>query len=174
MILNEDPIPLSYEQLLDSPHQICAGDATPTGGGAWHDSEYWCCNLPHHLMDPKIPIHLKEFWIMIVSAKLWGKSWSGKTIVIFCDNDAVCDTVGHRKPRDQALLSLLREFLYLVVTMKFFPVVRKIDTKRNEIADQLSRRFDEAACAQVFERFNLHGMTRVEPKTTHFNLSSDW
>ena len=42
MIVNEDPIPLTYEQLLDDPHGICAGDATPTGGGAWHGHEYWC------------------------------------------------------------------------------------------------------------------------------------
>ena len=33
MIVNDDPIPLTYHQLLDSPHNICAGDATPTGGG---------------------------------------------------------------------------------------------------------------------------------------------
>ena len=58
------------------------------------------------LSDPLIPIHLKEFWIMIVSAKVWGEKWSGKTIMIFCDNDAVCDAVTYRKPRDPGLLSL--------------------------------------------------------------------
>ena len=174
MIINEDPIPLSYEQLLDCPHEICAGDATPTGGGAWHGAEYWCGDLPQKMKDPKIPIHLKEFWVLIVSAKIWGESWTGRTVTIFCDNDAVCDTIEHRKPRDQALLSLLREFLHLVVTNKFFPVVRKIDTKKNEIADHLSRRYDEIAAAQVFAKFNLHNMTRVEPKPRFFNLSSDW
>ena len=29
MIVNDNPIPLTYAQLLDSPHDICAGDATP-------------------------------------------------------------------------------------------------------------------------------------------------
>ena len=51
MIINEDPIPLAYEQLLDRPHEIMAGDATPTGGGAWHGGEYWSAFLPHHLRD---------------------------------------------------------------------------------------------------------------------------
>ena len=32
MITMEDPIKLSYDQLLDTPHDLCAGDATPTGG----------------------------------------------------------------------------------------------------------------------------------------------
>ena len=174
MLINEDPIMLSYEQLLDCPFEICAGDATPTGGGAWHGAEYWCGDLPQNLKDVSIPIHLKEFWVVIVSAKLWGESWTGRTITIFCDNDAVCDSLVHRKPRDPALLSLLREFLHLVVTRKFFPIIRKIDTKKNEIADHLSRRYDEDAAAQIFAKFNLHNMKLVQPKTTFFNLSSDW
>ena len=111
---------------------------------------------------------------MIVSAKVWGESWTGKTITLFCDNDAVCDTVTYRKPRDQALLSLLREFLYLVVTRKFFPVVRKIGTKENAIADHISRYFDEDAAAEVFARFDLKNMKLIKPKTTYYNLSSNW
>ena len=59
MIVNDDPIPLSFTQLLDSPHDICAGDATPTGGGAWHGKEYCCGDLPQHLQDPLIPILVK-------------------------------------------------------------------------------------------------------------------
>ena len=62
MIVNEEPIPLSMEQLLDDPHQVCAGDATPSGAGAWHGKEYWCQELPAYLRDPSIPIHIKEFW----------------------------------------------------------------------------------------------------------------
>ena len=34
MIVNDDPIPLSFSQLLESPYDICAGDATSSGGGA--------------------------------------------------------------------------------------------------------------------------------------------
>ena len=86
----------------------------------------------------------------------------------------MCDTVTYRKPRDQGLLSLLREFLYLVVTMKFFPVVRKIGSSENEIADHISRYFDDEAAAKVFAKFGLQNMRRIKPKTTHFNLSSTW
>ena len=174
MIINEDPIPLSYEQLLDTPHDIMAGDATPTGGGAWHGKEYFSGSLPIHLQDPQLPIHLKEFWVLIVAAKQWGDYWSGRTIVLYCDNDSVVETIVKRKPRDPSLLSLLREFLFLVVSKKFFPVLRKIDTKSNEIADFLSRRYDEAGAAEIFTKFGMTGMTRVEPRTKFFSLVSDW
>ena len=174
MIVNEDPIPLSYEQLLDDPHGICAGDATPTGGGAWHGKEYWCGNLPTHLQDIQVPIHVKEFWVLIVSAKQWGNSWTGRCIVLYCDNDSVCDTVVYRKPKDPTLLSLLREFLFVVVTKKFFPVIRKIGTKENELADHISRRFDQDAAAKIFAKSGLHDMSLVKPRADYFNLSAPW
>ena len=174
LIVNENPIPLSFEQLLDKPYDICAGDATPTGGGAWHGKECWCGELPLHLKDTQIPIHIKEFWIVIVSAKLWGDSWSGRCIVIYCDNDAVCDTIQYKKPRDLHLLSLLREFLYVVVSKKFFPVLRKIGTKENKIADFISRRFDRQAASKVFSESGLHEMDLAKPNTNYFNLSSNW
>ena len=174
IITVEDPIKLSYEQLLDSPHEICAGDATPVGGGAWHGYEYWSSFLPIHLQDPDIPIHIKEFWVMIVSAKLWGQTWTGRAVVIYCDNDAVCEVVWRKKPRDQTMLSLLREFLHVVVTRKFYPVVRKISTDDNHLADHISRRFDETAASKVFSQSGLHGMVRVTPKTNYFNVTATW
>ena len=174
MIVNDEPIPLTLNQLLDRPHDICAGDATPTGGGAWHGDEYWCGDLPEHLKDPQIPIHLKEFWIMIVSAKAWGDTWTGRCIVIFCDNDSVCDTVEYKKPRDPQLLSLLREFLHIVVTKKFYPVVRKIGTKENIMADHISRRYDQEAAKKVFDDHGLHNMVLIKPRAQFFNLSASW
>ena len=174
LIVNDDTIQLSYQQLLEDPHGICAGDATPTGGGAWHGREYWSEELPAHLKDPRIPIHLKEFWIIIISAKLWGDTWTGRCIVIYCDNDSVCDTIKNKKPRDPALLSLLREFLFIVVTKKFFPVVRKIGTVENKVADYISRRFDKEGASQVFSEHGLHGMKLVKPSTTFYNLSANW
>ena len=174
MLVNDDPIPLSLEQLLDSPYEVCAGDATPTGGGAWHGNEYWSEELPRILQDPSIPIHLKEFWVMIVSSKLWGGTWTGRCIVLYCDNDAVVETVHKKKPKDPALLSLLREFLFVVVTEKFFPVVRKIGTKENDLADFISRRFDPEAAATRFSKSGLNDMQLVKPKTRYFEMSAKW
>ena len=174
LITIEEPIMLSYEQLLDTPHDVCAGDATPVGGGAWHGYEYWCDKLPEDLQDPQIPIHVKEFWTLIVSAKLWGDTWTGRVMILYCDNDAVCEVIWHKKPRDQIMLSLLREFLFVVVTKKFYPVVRKIASKDNHLADHISRRFDESAAQTLFSKSGLHGMVRVMPKRCFFNLSATW
>jgi hypothetical protein len=172
IITVEDPIKLSYQQLLDTPHDICAGDATPVGGGAWHGYEYWCGPLPTALYDA--PIHIKEFAVLIVSAKQWGDTWTGRPIVLFCDNDAVCEVIWNKKPRDQTMLSLLREFLYVVVTKKFYPIVRKISSADNSLADHISRRFDEYAAEALFTKAGLPGMVRLMPKRIFFDLTAKW
>lgn len=95
-------------------------------------------------------------------------------MVMYCDNDAVVETIHKKKPKDTAMLSLLREFLFVVVTNKFFPVVRKIGTKENEIADFVSRRFDKDGANTMFAKAGLGSMELVNPKTRFFDLSAKW
>jgi hypothetical protein len=174
MIENDSAIPLSLSQLLDKPHTICVGDATLTGGGAWHGSCYWSRQFPLKLRDPKIPVHIKEFLVVIVSVKLWGEGWAGKVIQIFRDNDPVCDVVDGERPSDPAMLSLLREFKYLVCRYKFYPIMRKINTKDNLVADHISRRHEHSAALVLFNTHGLGNMTLVEAPDRLFDMTAPW
>ena len=60
----------------------------------------------------------------------------------------------------------------MVVTKKFFPVVRKIGTKDNEKADHISCRFDEPAAARVFAKYGLLDMVWIKPKAKFFQLTA--
>ena len=86
----------------------------------------------------------------------------------------MCDSIQKRKPRDPTLLSLLREFLYVAVTKKFFPIVRKIGTQENKVAYFISWRFDPLASKKVFSESGLHYMELVKPSSSMFNLSANW
>ena len=135
-IFNDDPMPLPFQDLIETTALVCAGDAYPFGGGAWFQNQYWSRDFPLWLKDPAVPIHVKEFWVIVISARLWGSKWTGHLVYLFCDNDAVVDVLNHEKPKDHNMLSMLREFSYLVCTLGFTPVFRKIDTKVNHVADQ--------------------------------------
>ena len=172
MILVEEALPLTLEQMLDTPETVCAGDATPTGAGAWYNAEYWSRKIPDFLLGS--PIHVLEFWALIVSARLWGSSWSGRVITLFCDNDPVVDVVIFQKPSDSAMLSLLREFTYIVCEKKFFPVLRKIRTDENIQADFISRRFDPEAAIKMFEKSGLKDMRLITAPDYLFKLSAPW
>ena len=172
IIMNEEAIPLSLDQLLDTTERVCAGDATPTGIGAWHNHEYWSQLVPSHLQG--LPIHLLEFWAVIVSCKVWGEHWGGKVIQIFTDNDPVADVISNEKPKDPEMLKLLREFIYIVCEKKFIPVLRKISSKDNALADHISRRFDEESAREVFRKHGLTDMKLVAAPDTFFRTNAPW
>ena len=174
MIENDDAIRLSLPQLIDTPTAVCVGDATLSGGGAWHGNSYWSQQLPFHLLDPKIPVHVKEFLVVIVSTKLWGSQWSGKVIQIFCDNDPVCDVIDGERPSDSKMLSLLREFKFLVCTYRFYPTMRKISSSDNIIADHISRRHDDESAQSIFSSHGLGHMSRIKVPDTYFDLTATW
>ena len=174
MIENDEAVKLSLPQLLDNPFAICVGDATLTAGGAWHGQNYWSRPLPVNLQDHKIPVHVKEFLVVIVSTKIWGNNWSGKVVQIFCDNDPVCDVVDGERPSDPKMLSLLREFKYWVCKFRFYPIMRKISSEDNVIADHISRRHDDDAAQVLFAAHGLGHMDLVQAPDRLFDLTATW
>lgn len=169
-----DPMDLSLDQLLETDAVVNCGDAHPFGGGSYYGEEYWSRQFPKWLQDPKIPIHLKEFWVILVSAWLWGHKWRGHLVYIFCDNTAVVDVLDKERPKDPGMQELLREFLFIVCSRGFTPVFRKIGTKSNATADFISRRHDELATQQFFKVNNLPQRKLVKAPDNLFSLNSNW
>ena len=174
MMYPSDPLNLTLDQLLDTNSLVNCGDAQMMGGGAYFATEYWSRPFPRWLQDPGIFIHIKEFWVVLVSAWLWGESWRGKMVYIFCDNDAVVEVLDKEKPSDPKMLALLQEFLYIVCTRNFTPIFRKIGSKENAVADFISRRHDPVATATFFESKGLRPLTLVEAPDNLFTLRSNW
>merc|ERR1719186_9587 len=143
---------LSLDQLLDSDAMVNCGDAQPMGGGSYFGDQYWSRQFPRWLQDPQIPIHLKEFWVVVVSAWLWGDKWRGHLVYIFCDNTAVVEVLQKERPKDPGLQELLREFLFIVCSKGFTPVFRKIGTVANKTADYLSRVHDHNLIREFFKQ----------------------
>ena len=156
------------------PRLSYKGDACISGGGGYHCQEYWSRLLPADMQSRSVPIHLKEFWVLLVSIKLWGPSWSGKCVELFVDNTAVCQTCTLQKPSDASMAAFLREFLYLVVQMKFHPIITHIGTKQNFVADFLSRNFDPTAANSFFEDNEMNPMTSRTVPDHFFKFSGDW
>ena len=165
------------ELLIPDTVQVqIAGDACPTGLGCcnFEVKEYFSRKFPRTLCDPKIPIHIKEFICVIISARIWGESWTGKRVEIFCDNDSVCDVISFLKPKDSEMQRHLREFLYWVCRYNFQPVVSKIGTKENHIADFVSRNFSQTDAENFFTANKLSGMKNLEVGDEYFSLVADW
>ena len=170
----DEPMDLSLEQLLESSALVNCGDAHPLGGGSYFGSEYWSRPFPRWLQDIAIPIHVKEFWVVLVSAWLWGDQWRGRIVYVFCDNVAVVETLDKGKPSDPKLQELLREYLYVVCTRGFTPKFRTIGTKANEVADFISRRHDPKATKIFFSTKGHPERSPVDVPDSMFRLNSNW
>ena len=153
-----------------------SGDACPMGYGIWNPDlcQYFSAKFPLNLQDPQIPIHIKEFVCLILATKAWGKNWAGKTVQLFCDNDSVCDVIFYLKPKDPKMQVYLREFLYWVCLYNFHPIVSKIATKENDIADFLSRNYCDTDASIFFARQNLPPQTKLINSESDFELIADW
>ena len=150
------------------------GDACLEGGGGFHLNEYWSRPLPEWMKGKSVPIHLKEYWVLLISIRLWGPTWSGCAVELFVDNTAVCQTCINQKPSDPTMAAFLREFLFLVVLYKFHPVVSYIGTKDNFIADYLSRNFSPDQARHFFKSHNIEQMTLRQVPDHMFRFSADW
>ena len=152
------------------------GDATLSGAGAWNEvlGEFWSRKFPPFLQSPNFPIHQKEFLTVIVQVKVWGAGWSGKRVAIHCDNVAVVQTINHMKPKDKELQRLLREFLFYVTTYKFEPVLIRIPTKDNHLADFVSRNHNSLDIQEEFAKYGVEKMESVPVPDHMFSFLADW
>ena len=169
-----DPVMLSLDQLLGSSALVNCGDAQMMGGGSYFNMEYWSRPFPRWLQDPIIPIHVKEFWVVLASAWLWGECWRGKVVHIFSDSDPVVDVLVHEKTKDPKMQILLREFLFIVCTRGFTPVFRKISSKANAVADYISRVHDQTDTREFFQKNHLPLRNLISCPDNLFTLRSNW
>ena len=152
------------------------GDAYPEGGGSWNPTlaEYFSMKFPDYLCSSDTPIHIKEFVVVLLCVRLWGPHWAGQRVSIYCDNDSVCDTCVYQKPKDLAMQQLLREFLFWVCKFNFFPVLHKIGTKENHVADFISRNHNHTDIDRYFESCGFPNQTKVVIPRKWFDFQADW
>ena len=161
------------------PHTVSfnvLGDATLTGAGAWNEvsGQFWSRRFPLSMQSPEFPIHLKEFITVIISVKIWGHHWTGKRVALHCDNVSVVETINHQKPKDVRMQQCLREFLFQVTTQKFEPVMVRIPTSDNFLADFVSRNHNKEDIKNEFIKFGKEKMDDVTVSDDMFFFTADW
>ena len=72
------------------------------------------------------------------------------------------------------MAKFLREFLLLVVKYKFIPIVKKISTSDNWVADFISRSFDYSEHQTFFASNDLPAMTPINVPDYEFMFSASW
>ena len=114
-------------------------DACLQGIGArWGNRVYASKNPTEY--DNMTIVHYKMLNIM-VALRTWGSLWSGKTVCIHCDNEAVVTVLSTGETKDLTLAAIARHVWLSMVEYDICLKTVHIRGKDNNIADSLSRWF---------------------------------
>ena len=69
---------------------------------------------------------------------------------------------------------LLREFLFWVCKFNFYPILEKISTKDNHVADFISRNHDEDDISSYLAKQGFLNQSKIVIPLDWYNFVADW
>lgn len=125
--------------LWSNPDSVFASDACLTGVGACTADEFWHKEFPSKLQDKGYSLNALELWGVVISAKIWGKFWSGQRIQVWCNNPVAVEGINSGNSKDLPTLSLLRELHYVAAACQFQIRALQAADEQSRLPDCLSR-----------------------------------
>lgn len=92
--------------------QIFSIDYCLTGCGGWMNGRYFHCSFPDFLLSENLHMNLCEMLTVVVALKASGSNFSGKKIVIHCDNLVTVRVINTGASRNKFLVFFKRNMLY--------------------------------------------------------------
>ena len=149
---------MEYENWSE-PDAIFSSDSCLTACGGFWNGKFFHVRFPEFILGRKLHISALEILAVILCLKLWGKEFIGKRIVIYCDNQAVCQVINSGKTRCEFLQQSLREICFLAAINQFEIRAQFLEGSANRLADVLSRwhldRSNEHIFMELTEGFTL-------------------
>ena len=123
----------------DRVHHEIELDASLQGLGARWGNRVYASTLPNLYASMTI-IHY-EMLNILVAIRTWGTGWSGKIVLIHCDNEAVVTVLTTGRTKDLTLAAIARNIWLGTAEYDISLKTVHIRGKDNIIADSLSRWF---------------------------------
>ena len=127
-----------YEE-WSNPDEICSSDSCLNACGGFWSGNYFHSSFPDYFYEQKYSITILEMFAVIICLKLWGSSFKGKRIQMYCDNLSVCHCINTGKAKNLLLQQCLREICFIAAINEFQIRMVHLDSKSNRLSDLLSR-----------------------------------
>ena len=159
------------------PDEVFATDACLTGCGGWfcEKQEYFHSEFPEFIVNANLSINALELLTVMVAAKVWGRHWRGKRIVVHCDNEVSVIVLNTGRARNAFLQSCLREIEFFAARFEFEIRANHIPGIENRIPDALSRWYSGEGYRNQF-RAEVQGLSVSEVFVYDglFGFVNDW
>ena len=131
------------DSILSSPELQLFADAFGSLDYAGYLNGQWFQGrwLPQHLTNPAtgISIDRQEIFAIYIACYLWGPSWSGKRICMWCDNLPVVTFINSKCSRSPRIMDLVCSITILNLLFNFTFSAKHTPGLDNSIADSLPR-----------------------------------
>ena len=91
------------------------------------------------VQDEKRSINWRELYAVVLAAATWSHKWAGKRVLFHCDNQAICHILRSQSSKSPDLMQLVRALFYIAASTPFEFSAIYVNTKKNCVADSLSR-----------------------------------
>ena len=165
---------MEYEN-WSKPDAIFSSDSSLTGCGGFWKGCYFHAQFPEFILAQEFHIGVLEILSIIVCLKLWGKNFKGQRIVVYCDNQSVCQIINSGKSKSEILQDSLREICFLASCYEFELRAIHLSSAENRLSDVLSRWHLDDLNETRFKNLT-EGYTLQEYKVsdTMFQFVNDW
>ncbi|KAL2096688.1 hypothetical protein ACEWY4_008836 [Coilia grayii] len=145
LFLNQwNGLSMFYDDHALSPEDLqLYTDAAPSVGfGGYFAGQWFASAWPRemlHLPPSAASPAVYEVYPVVVAVLLWGSSWSGKRVLIYCDNEAAVFAINKGRSRVPVICPFLRRLVWTAACHQFILTAAHIPGHQNAIADSLSR-----------------------------------
>lgn len=96
-------------------------------------------SLIHHSHKEQQSIAWKELFPIYLACMVWGPQWSGKRIMLWCDNQSVINILNSKSSKISKIMDLVRKITVQTLICNFTLTSQHVPGVDNSIADALSR-----------------------------------
>ena len=109
---------MEYEN-WSKPDAIFSSDSSLSAVGGFWKGCYFHAEFPESILRHEFHISALEIFSIIICLKLWGRKFKGHRIVVFCDNQSVCQIINSGKSKSEILQDSLREICFIATCYEF-------------------------------------------------------
>ena len=112
------------------------------GYGGYFQGRWFLGKWPKQLdlkLNSELSMAYLELFPIVVAALLWGHEWKGKRILFNCDNMATVNIIQKGRSKSLKIMELMRVLTMTAAKIGFTVYAKYLNTKKNDIADALSR-----------------------------------
>lgn len=121
------------------PDEVLATDACLVGCGGLAEGDFFHASFPEFIRAQQLHINALELLTIVVALKLWSSRFTGKRILVYCDDAASVQVLNTGSSRDSFSQACLREVSFRAACFEFELKAVHLPGTLNRLPDLLSR-----------------------------------